>query len=87
MNAEQSGKQPTGWSLEGSTEDGTRDATKEERAGKADGDDRYRAYLLRCWQEGNSWRYSVETADKEQERRGFGSLEALLTWLETELKQ
>ncbi len=86
MDAEQSGKQPAGRTVEERTEDGTRDATKKERTGKAEGDNRYRAYLLRCWQEGDSWRYSIEMTGKEQERRGFGSLEALLAWLGAELK-
>jgi hypothetical protein len=51
-----------------------------------------RAYLLRCWQEGNAtaeqpprWRFSVEEVLRKGPRRGFDSLEALMAYLEAEL--
>ena len=54
--------------------------------------DRYRAYLLRCWQErqigpdqGPLWRFAVEDVFGERLERGFGSLEALLAFLRVEL--
>ena len=52
----------------------------------------YRAYLLRCWQEGDAeidqeplWRFSVEDVFGERRRQGFGSLEALIEFLRVEL--
>ena len=54
--------------------------------GKGERDVRYRAFLLRCWQEGEAWRYSVESAGDAGERWGFGSLEALLGWLQAALE-
>jgi len=52
----------------------------------------YRAYLLRCWQEGDAvtdqeslWRFSVEDVFGERRRQGFGSLEALVAFLRVEL--
>ena len=51
-----------------------------------------RAYLLRCWQEGNAapeqpprWRFSVEEVLRKGPRRGFQSLEALMAYLQAEL--
>jgi hypothetical protein len=52
----------------------------------------YRAYLLRCWPEGDvggsqapPWRFSVEAVHGERCRQGFGSLEALVAFLRSEL--
>jgi hypothetical protein len=52
----------------------------------------YRAYLLRCWREGETaageepaWRFSVEEVLHERRRQGFSSLEALIVFLRTEL--
>jgi hypothetical protein len=52
----------------------------------------YRAYLLRCWQEGEAppgkeplWRFSVEEILHERRRKGFSSLEALIAFLRAEL--
>ena len=52
---------------------------------------RYRAFLLRCWEERGqapeapgAWRYSLEDPH-EGRRRGFGSLAALVAALEAEL--
>jgi hypothetical protein len=51
-------------------------------------DEGYRAYLLRCWQEGGSgtdggspWRFAVEEVFGERRQQGFGSLEALVAFL------
>jgi CRISPR/Cas system endoribonuclease Cas6 (RAMP superfamily) len=51
----------------------------------------YRAYLLRCWQEGDIgtdqeplWRFSVEDVFGERRWQGFGSLEALVAFLRVE---
>jgi rRNA maturation protein Nop10 len=56
-------------------------------------DELYRAYLLRCWQEGDvatdkelPWRFSVEDVFGERRRQGFVSLEALVAFLKVELK-
>jgi hypothetical protein len=53
----------------------------------------YRAYLLRCWHEGEAapgeapaWRFSLEEVAGERRRRGFVSLEALVVFLRTELR-
>jgi hypothetical protein len=52
----------------------------------------YRAYLLRCWQEGETlgseghrWRFSVEEVLHKRRQRGFNGLEALFVFLRTEL--
>jgi hypothetical protein len=52
----------------------------------------YRAYLLRCWQEGEAapgkeplWRFSVEEILNERRRKGFSSLGALIAFLQAEL--
>ena len=51
-----------------------------------------RAYLLRCWQEGNTapeqptrWRFSVEEVLRKGPRRGFESLEGVAAYLQAEL--
>lgn len=51
-----------------------------------------RAYLLRCWQEGEAtpgkeptWRFSVENVLHKRPRQGFDSLEALVAFLQAEL--
>jgi hypothetical protein len=42
---------------------------------------RYHSYLLRFWEEsGQSWRFMLENPHSG-ERRGFGSLEALVAFL------
>lgn len=64
--------------------DGPEDGFNENMV-KGEGE-RYRAFLLRCWQEGEAWRYSVESAGDEEGRRGFGSLEALVAWLQAALE-
>jgi hypothetical protein len=49
-------------------------------------DKSYRAYLLRCWQdEPAAWRFSVEEVRAEPRRRGLRDLEALVTFLRSEL--
>jgi len=52
----------------------------------------YRAYLLRCWQEGKAppgevslWRFSVEEILRERRQKGFGNLGALFAFLQAEL--
>ena len=53
----------------------------------------YRAYLLRCWRDGEAtpddgepcWRFSLEEILHERRHRGFGSLEALVAFLRAEL--
>ena len=57
-----------------------------------DGYGRHRAYLLRCWREGDvgkgngqPWRFAVEEVFGERRRQGFGSLDALLAFLKVEL--
>ena len=52
----------------------------------------YRAYLLRCWQEGEAapgkeplWRFSVEEILNERRRKGFSSLGVLIAFLRAEL--
>lgn len=52
----------------------------------------YRAYLLRCWHEGQAapdgepgWRFSVEEVLHERCRWGFTCLESLLNFLQAEL--
>lgn len=53
----------------------------------------YRAFLLRCWQEYGSaldtqplWRFTLEEVGRPNSKRGFGSLEALITLLTAELQ-
>jgi hypothetical protein len=52
----------------------------------------YRAYLLRCWREGEAsggevptWRFSVEEVLGERRRWGFGRLEEVVAFLQVEL--
>jgi len=52
----------------------------------------YRAYLLRCWKEGEStpgqeprWRFSIEGVLHKRRRRAFGSVQDLAAFLESEL--
>ena len=40
----------------------------------------YTAYLLRCWQEGVSWRYSLEEIGSGK-RHGFASLDEFVSFL------
>ena len=51
-----------------------------------------RAYLIRCWQEGDAasggvprWRFSVEEVLRERRRQGYADLEALIAFLRAEL--
>lgn len=51
-----------------------------------------RAYLLRCWQEGEAppgekgrWRFSLEEVLHKRPRQGFDSLEALIACVQAEL--
>ena len=47
-----------------------------------------RAYLMRCWQEGDAaprWRFSVEEVLHERRRRGYADLSSLIAFLRTEL--
>ena len=55
-------------------------------------DPSYRAYLLRCWQEGGAapdrdpgWRFLVEEVLHPRRRWGFDGLPSLLAFLEGEL--
>ncbi|HSM58369.1 MAG TPA: hypothetical protein VK879_19600 [Candidatus Sulfomarinibacteraceae bacterium] len=48
----------------------------------------YHAFLLRCWQEENGWRYSLEAIGStagERRRQGFDSVDAFLARLQSEL--
>jgi hypothetical protein len=52
----------------------------------------YRAYLLRCWQEGKAphgdeirWRYSLEEILHKRSRQVFDDLESLVAFLKDEL--
>ena len=52
----------------------------------------YRAYLLRCWQEGEPtsnkqphWRFSIEEILLKRRRQAFNSVQALAAFLQTEL--
>lgn len=42
----------------------------------------YRAFLVRCWQEEGSWRFSIETVGRQQQRRGFSVFQELFDYLE-----
>jgi len=51
-----------------------------------------RAYLIRCWQEGDAdspgavrWRFSVEAVLHKGTRRGYADLASLLDYLRAEL--
>ena len=52
----------------------------------------YRAYLLRCWKEGETtpgeepqWRFSIEEILHKRRRQAFSSVQALADFLEIEL--
>ena len=40
----------------------------------------YTAYLLRCWQEGSAWRYSLEEVGNGK-RHGFATLDEFVAFL------
>jgi hypothetical protein len=46
-----------------------------------------RAYLLRCWREGATWRFSLEPVSPQSRRRGFATLEAMCAFLRDEFQQ
>ena len=48
---------------------------------------RYRAYLVRCWREGDAWRFSLESVGASDVRRGFNRLEDLMAHVQTDLAQ
>ena len=50
-------------------------------------DQPYRAYLIRCWREGNNWRFSLETIGREPERRGFNAFQDLADHLDIMLSR
>ena len=58
---------------------------------RKDENELYRAYLIRCWREGDGatdeslWRFCVEDVFDERHQHGFGSLEALVAFLRVEL--
>lgn len=52
----------------------------------------YRAYLLRCWYEGEAaegqaplWRFSMEEVSDERRRLGFNHFEEIMAFLRAEL--
>lgn len=45
----------------------------------------YHAFLLRCWQEGKEWRFSLSEVAGEQRRLGFPDLDALVAFLRREV--
>lgn len=42
----------------------------------------YTAYLLRCWLDGENWRYSLEKVGSSR-RQGFATLDELVAFLVT----
>ena len=53
----------------------------------------YRAFLLRCWLEENGppdgrpgWRFTLQQAGSEPARRGFASLQEVMSYLEETLE-
>jgi hypothetical protein len=42
------------------------------------------AYLIRCWSEAETWRYSIEDVASRQRRR-YDSIEALLEAIEVQI--
>ena len=55
--------------------------------------EKYRAFLLRCWQEpeagqagGAAWRFTLVEAGDEEGKQGFASLEGLVEYLRKELE-
>ncbi len=47
----------------------------------------YRAYLIRCWQEGEYWRFILETIGPDRPRRGFGRFEEMVAFLQAALTE
>ncbi|MCP4419277.1 MAG: hypothetical protein GY805_21900 [Chloroflexi bacterium] len=45
----------------------------------------YRAFLMRCWREGNRWRFTVESIGQDRKQHGFISLEMMITFLREHL--
>jgi hypothetical protein len=53
----------------------------------------YRSYLVRCWQEKGQtsnqaavWRFSLKIIDEKRTDYGFSDLEALVEFLQTDLR-
>ncbi len=47
----------------------------------------YRAFLLRCWQDEEEWRFTLVQLGDEGEKQGFACLEDLVTYLRVELQE
>ncbi len=58
------------------------DETNSRRSHEKGGD---QSYLLRCWQENGQWRFSLETIGPHRRRKGFRSLEDVVTFLRSQL--
>lgn len=56
--------------------------------------EKYRAFLLRCWQEADAgtageltWRFTLVQLGQGQTKKGFASLEDLVAYLRVELQE
>ncbi len=51
----------------------------------------YRAFLLRCWREqvngGYTWRFSLIPAGEDEAKKGFSSLDELVSYLHEALEK
>lgn len=46
----------------------------------------YRSYLLRVWQEGSGWRFTLTSLGDDQQR-GFASLEKLVDFVQSQMAE
>ena len=46
----------------------------------------YRAFLLRCWQDEEEWRFTLVQVDDDHIKKGFASLEDVFSYLCGELE-
>ncbi len=47
-----------------------------------DSDSEYRAFLIRCWREGDTWRFTLETIGQMRQQHGFAGYQQLAGFLE-----
>ena len=45
----------------------------------------YQAYLVRCWRDGQAWRFSLESIGRDRRRLGFNRLDELMAHIQANL--
>ena len=56
--------------------------TSKDKSQAASANSDYRAFLIRCWREGENWHFTLETIGRmRQQRHGFTSYEQLSAYM------